>query len=157
MAKSKGRTIAAFDPGERTGYVLVVVDETFDPTTGDGFTIIEQGVLTVHQIFKQLRAILVPADVVEYETWRLYETHALAMIGNDMQPSQVIGAIRYEAILQKKKIISHGADIKGIAFRTMPVWLREHMHQSSEQHDQDAILHAWYLAWRKHYTGKFSA
>lgn len=153
----KSKTIVAFDPGERTGFVTVKVAETFDPKTGKGFEILDQGVLTVRQIFKQLPALIQAADVVTYETWRLYETHAMSMIGNDMQPSQVIGAIRYEALHQNKQIVSHGADIKGVAFRTMPKWLVEHMHGSSEQHDQDAIMHAWYVAWRKHYTGGYGA
>ena len=134
----------------------MVVDADFDPNTGRGFRIIEQGVLTVREVGRQLRTILEPADIVTYETWRLYETHALAMIGNDMQPSQVVGMIRYEAWAQNKKVVSNGADIKGPAVRTMPQWLLDHMDQSSEQHDQDAIMHAWYVAWRQHYTGGYS-
>lgn len=156
MPRKGSSTIVAFDPGERTGYVQVVVDPDFDPRTGEGFTVVEQGVLTVRQVGRELRALLEPADVVAYETWRLYASHAKEMIGNDMQPSQVVGMIRYESWRQGKKVVSNGADIKGVAFRTMPQWLRDHMDKSSEQHDKDAIMHAWFVAWRKHYTGAFS-
>lgn len=155
--KRKSKHVVAFDPGERTGFVCVKVTEAFDPKTGEGFEILEQGVLTVRQVGRQLHDLLAEADVVTYETWRLYSTHANEMIGNDMQPSQVIGMIRYEAWLQNTKIVSHGADIKGVAFRTMPQWLKDHMDMSSEQHDKDAIMHAWYVAWRKHHTGGYGA
>jgi hypothetical protein len=151
----KGVKVVAFDPGERTGYAVVLVEASFDAKTGDGFTVVEQGVLTVRQVGHQLKDILAQADVVAYETWRLYSTHAKEMIGNDMQPSQVVGMIRYESWAQGKKIVSNGAEIKKIAVTTMPDWLEEHMDQSSEQHDKDAIMHAWYVAWRHHYTGKW--
>lgn len=153
MASQKGTRVAAFDPGERTGFVVVLVEASFDPTTTNGFSIEQQGVLTVRQVGHQLREILEPVDLVTYETWRLYKTHAELMIGNDMQPSQVVGMIRYEAWLQGKKVVSNGADIKGLAVQTMPNTLREYMDLSSEQHDKDAIMHAWYVAWRHHYTG----
>lgn len=151
----RGTRIAAFDPGERTGYVVVLVEASFDPTTGDGFTIEQQGVLTVRQVGHQLRSILEDVDLVAYETWRLYASHANEMIGNDMQPSQVVGMIRYEAWRQQKKVVSNGADIKGVAYKTMPQWLRDHMDRSSEQHDKDAIMHGWYVAWRKAHTGSY--
>jgi hypothetical protein len=150
---TKGVRVAAFDPGERTGYVVVLVEASFDAKTGDGFVVEQQGVLTVRQVGHQLREILEGADVVAYETWRLYETHAMQMIGNDMQPSQIVGMIRYEAWQQNKKVVSNGADIKKMAYQTMPQWLKDHLTLSSEQHDVDAILHAWYVSWRHHYTG----
>jgi hypothetical protein len=36
----------------------------------------------------------------------------------------------------------------------MPQWLIDHMRKSTEQHDQDAILHLWYYVWREHYLGR---
>jgi hypothetical protein len=155
MAAKGSKYIVAFDPGERTGFVAFTVDQSFDPETGNGLRVVDQGVLTVRQVARQLSEILAPADVVTYETWRLYATHAQEMIGNDMQPSQVVGMIRYEAWKQKKKVVSHGADIKGVAWKTMPQWLRDHMDLSSEQHDKDAIMHGWYIVWRHHHTGAY--
>jgi hypothetical protein len=28
----------------------------------------------------------------------------------------------------------------------------KHMDKSTEQHDKDAIMHAWYYAWRRYYA-----
>lgn len=154
--KRKPYTLFAADPGERTGVVLVRVGLDFDPKAADpgNFAICDQDVWTVRQVASFLPSWIKAADLVAYETWRLYKTHAMLMIGNDMQPSQVVGMIRYEAWQQGKKIVSNGARVKVPAFATMPDWLREHMKKSSEQHDQDAIMHAWYVAcnqyWRDH-------
>jgi hypothetical protein len=126
----------------------------FDPKTGFGLKVVDQGVWTVREVGHNLEALLDTVDVAVYETWRLYETHALAMIGNDMQPSQVVGMIRYEAWRQNLKVRNNGADIKKQAFKTMPQWLIDHMRKSTEQHDQDAILHLWYYVWREHYLGR---
>lgn len=136
--------LAAFDPGERTGYCVVRVGTTFDPTTGQDFAIDEQGVLMVREVGDELKRIVGRVQRVTYETWRLYEAFALAMVGNDMQPSQVVGMIRYETWQQQKKIESHGAHTKKVALATMPDWLLHHLTKSSEQHDQDAIMHAWF-------------
>lgn len=157
MTKAKPRIlrkVAAFDPGERTGWAYASVFRDFDPKTGQGLVIEDQGVWTVREVGHNLEALIAAVDVVVYETWRLYETHALAMIGNDMQPSQVVGMIRYEAWRQAKKIRNNGADIKGQAFKTMPDWLKTHMDKSTEQHDKDALLHLWYYTWREHYLGR---
>lgn len=154
MANRKAYNLLAFDPGERTGWVKCQVTPDFDPKTGAGFAVLDQGVLTVRQVGLMLHALVKDADVVVYETWRLYQTHAQQMIGNDMQPSQVVGMIRYEAWNQNRKIRNNGADIKGVAYKTMPQWLKDHMDLSTEQHDKDAIMHAWYYAWRQHYLGK---
>lgn len=149
------KQIIAFDPGERTGYAVGSLDvDEFDPKTGAGFAVEEQGVLTVREMGRQLRDLVRDCDVVVYETWRLYQDKALALVGNDMQPSQVIGMIRFVAWEQGTKIRNNGADIKAIANKTMPDWLRKHMAKSTEQHDQDAIMHLWYYCWRRHYDGK---
>lgn len=152
MAKtSKGYRLVAFDPGERTGYCSVKVSPGFVSlkATPKTFEIVDQNVLDVKQIMRALDTLIDPVDVVEYETWRLYREYKDVMVGNDMQPSQVVGMIRYEATKQGKKIVSNGADIKRIALGTMPTWLKAHMDLSSEQHDKDAIMHAWYVAWRR--------
>jgi hypothetical protein len=145
--------LAAFDPGERTGYVVVRVSGQFKATdpathTPEHFAIEEQGVLPISGIFTDLKRIVKDVNRVSYETWRLYATHAQEMVGNDMQPSQVVGMIRYEARKQRRKLKSYGAETKKVSTQLMPDWLREHMAKSSEQHDQDAIMHAWYYAFK---------
>jgi hypothetical protein len=158
MPKPKPYTLFAADPGERTGVVVVAVAADFNPqaATPDGFAIVDQDVWPVRAVGTNLASWMRPCDVVAYETWRLYKTHALAMIGNDMQPSQVVGMIRYEAWRQNKKLVSNGALVKNPALKTMPGWLKTHMEKSSEQHDQDAIMHAWYVATNRFYGGKES-
>jgi hypothetical protein len=155
MALSNAYTLAAFDPGERTGFVVVRVAPDFHPFRApahDTFSIDNQGVLTVREVGHRLAGIIRTVDRVTYETWRLYGSHANSMIGNDMQPSQVVGMIRYEAWKQQRPISSHGADVKTAALKTMPEWLVAHMALSSEQHDKDAIMHAWFEAVRIWHT-----
>jgi hypothetical protein len=144
--------VVAFDPGERTGWCLAAIDPDFDPKTGHGFRIEDQGVWTVRETADGLKGLIGRSSAVAYETWRLYASHAKLMIGNDMQPSQVVGMIRYVAWELKRPITNNGADVKGPAMATMPIWLRKHMDKSTEQHDKDAIMHAWYYAWRRYYA-----
>jgi hypothetical protein len=153
MAKAKAYTLFAADPGESTGVVLVRVGVQFHPkrATPVSFKILDQDVWTVRQVADYLKSWIVKADLVAYEDWRLYRTHALHMIGNDMQPSQVVGMIRYVAWQMGRKIVSNGARVKVPAVETMPEWLREHMAKSSQQHDQDAIMHAWFVASTRYY------
>lgn len=153
MAQGKPYVLFAADPGESTGVVLVQVASTFDPRDAKPHTfgIVDQDVWSVRQVAAFLKPWIMQADLVAYEEWRLYKTHALHMIGNDMQPSQVVGMIRYVAWECRRKIVSNGARIKVPAVETMPEWLREHMAKSSQQHDQDAIMHAWFVASTRYY------
>lgn len=157
---SKEYTLAAFDPGERTGYVVVRVCPYFKPGSNadDGFLILDQGVLTVDEVGAKLKWLITKRDVVVYETWRLYADYAMQMIGNDMQPSQVVGMIRYATWLARREevraitLVAQGATVKKPAVKTMPDWLKAHMAKSSEQHDQDAIMHAWFYATKRYYA-----
>ena len=141
----KPTTIVAFDPGERTGWCLA----RFREDDLASFEVLDQGVWTVVEVMDGRPALLVRADVVVDETWRLYESHALSMVGNDMQPSQVVGMIRMAAREAGRPTTSKGANLKSMALSTAPAWLHEHMAKSSEKHDQDAILHAWHYAFAK--------
>lgn len=151
--KPKAYRLFAADPGESTGVVLVRVEPEFVPlqATPETFCIEDQDVWSVRQVASFLPSWIKQADLVAYEEWRLYRDYAMLMVGNDMQPSQVVGMIRYEAWQQKKKIVSNGAAVKKPAERTMPTWLRKHMAKSSQQHDQDAIMHAWFVASKIYY------
>lgn len=140
--------IASFDPGERTGFAVVDVTQGFKfPRTRKGtFKPVEQGVLTVREMAKELPGLIRDADVVVYESWRLFPASAQALIGSQMTPSQVVGFIRYEAWQQGKRTRSQAPAIKTRSVELMPKWLVEHMELSSEQHDQDAIMHAHWCA-----------
>lgn len=147
--KGSNYRVFAADPGQRTGVCLAYVAAAFDPrknATPETFNIADQDVWPVRQVGTFLASWIKSSDLVVYEGWRLYKTHALEMIGDDMQPSQVVGMIRYEAWQQKRPLLSRGARVKKGAVERMPDWLLAHMALSSEQHDQDAIMHAWYAA-----------
>jgi hypothetical protein len=157
--KRKAWTVFAADPGERTGVALVKVAADFNPETAtpETFTILDQSVFTVRECGAFLKSWIKQADLVAYETWRLYANYAMAMIGNDMQPSQVVGMIRYVAWECGRKIVSNGAEVKKPAVARMPDWLLVHMAKSSEQHDQDAIMHAWFVAMNRYYQEQTNA
>lgn len=136
--------ILAIDPGERVGWARARVGP-------DSFALIDQGVTPLKDFALKLGTSLGNYDTVIYETWRLYPEAAKFMIGNDMQPSQLVGMIRYISWLHPKvKLVSQGASIKTTALKSMPEYLSEHLTLSSEQHDQDAIMHAWFYHWERH-------
>jgi hypothetical protein len=91
--------VVAFDPGERTGWCLAAIDPDFDPKTGA--RIPDRGPGRLDRARGRPTGLKQPdrprRHHVAYETWRLYASHAKLMIGNDMQPSQVVGMIRYVA------------------------------------------------------------
>lgn len=156
MPKASTYRLIAFDPGERTGCVTVQVGSSFKPAARQrDFQIIHQHVYTVRELAHYLRDLVGDAERVVYETWRLYADYAMSFIGNDMQPSQVVGMIRYETWRQGKRLYAQGASVKRPAAATMPEWLVAHMDLSSEQHDKDAIMHAWYHAITRYHQQRF--
>jgi hypothetical protein len=136
--------LAALDPGERTGFVIVKVGTHFDPVSGHDFQIDEQGVLSVRPLARDLSRIIGRVQRVVYEEWRLFPDKTQEFAGSDMQPSQVVGMIRYECWKQAKKINTLGPKKKAIAIANEPTWLHDHKRLSSEEHDKDAIDLAWY-------------
>lgn len=143
MAKSQ--LTLAIDPGERVGWAKGIVG----PTAGD-FTVVERGVHPLRDFALKLGDVIGNYDTVVYESWRLYPGIAKTMIGNDMQPSQLVGMIRYLGWTHPTvKMVVQGASIKNTALKTMPSDLKESLALSTEQHDQDAIMHLWYYNWKE--------
>lgn len=150
--------IAAFDPGQRTGAVVVRVPRDLKLVHPRRlgprqFYIKRQKVMTIPETAKLLPWFVTQADVVVYERWVLFADYAEQFIGNDMQPSQVVGMIRYATWQEQRdrgdntpKLVVQGTGAKKAALKMMPKWLHDHMALSSEQHDQDAIMHAFYYA-----------
>lgn len=139
--------ILALDPGERTGWAAGTWD-------GQQLTDIKQGVAALKDMALALGKRIDTYDTVVYEVWRLYPHMARTMIGNDFQPVQFIGMVRYLAWLHPQiKLVSQGADIKNTALKTMPTVLSKRMKKSSEQHDQDALMHLWHYVWRTRING----
>lgn len=120
---------------------------------GPEFEVTAQGVSTLKDFALALHANFANYDVVVYETWRLYPEMGKRMVGNDMQPSQLVGMIRLCAWLNPKvKLVSQGANIKKTAMKTMPDWIKARMELSTEQHDQDALMHLWHYYWTNYWT-----
>lgn len=134
--------VIAIDPGERTGWARATV---VDGVIGEPV----HGVSALQDFALKLGQVISDYDVVIYETWRLYPHMARKMIGNDMQPSQLVGIIRYLGWTNPGvKLVSQGANIKDYADKTMPEPWQERMAVASEEHDQDALRHLWYWYWR---------
>lgn len=139
--------IIAIDPGERVGWATGIVHPGDDPR----LEITNQGVHALKDFALKLGESINKYDVVVYETWRLYPGFQKQMTGNDMQPSQLIGMIRYLTwITSGVKLVSQGAQIKNTAMKTMPQEIKDRMEHSTEQHDKDALMHLWYYYFRRH-------
>lgn len=138
--------ILALDPGERTGWAVGRASE-------EGLTVLDQGVEAVREIGDLVEGAIEEhgVDVVVYETWRLYPHMAKKLIGNDMQPSQVVGIIRYVCWQHPEvRLVTQGATIKKTAMKTMPDEIKMRFGLSTEQHDQDALMHLWFYYWSKY-------
>lgn len=154
--------VLAIDPGERVGWARAVLHPDgvlrwTDPDTEGtcpGVRDVVQGVTPLKDFALKLGEVFGEYDTVVYETWRLYPHMAKKLIGNDMQPSQMVGIIRYCAWLNPKvKLVSQGADTKNLADNAYGAWLAPRFELSTEEHDKDALRHlVWY--WHKQYAGE---
>lgn len=136
--------VLAIDPGERVGWAHGIFSD-------DGVEVTGRGVTPLRDFAIKLGEVAGNYDEIVYESWRLYPGMAKSMIGNDMQPSQLVGIIRYLGWINPEvNMVVQGASIKDTALKTMPEDLTESLKQSSEQHDQDAIMHLWYRWWNVH-------
>lgn len=136
--------ILAIDPGERTGWAT-------GESTPDGLVVTGQGVAPLKNFAVKLGESFENYDTVLYETWRLYANMAKRLVGNDMQPSQLVGMIRYISWLNPSvKLVSLGADVKKTAEKTAPDEIKERLLRSSEEHDKDALLLLWFYHWREY-------
>lgn len=149
----------AIDPGERVGWANGLIhphhfqaDQSGrEHDLGAGLQVEGQGVHDLKTFALKMFESFANYDVVIYETWRLYPGHAKAMVGNDMQPSQLVGMIRLASWLNPKvKLVSQGATIKKTATKTMPAYIKDRFALSTEQHDQDALMHLWFYCWENY-------
>jgi hypothetical protein len=144
--------VLAIDPGERVGWARASMDAGLMP--GHGGAELVQGVTPLKDFALKLGEVFGDYDTVIYETWRLYPHKAKALIGNDMQPSQLVGIIRYLGWINPQvKLVSQGADTKTLADKAYGSWLAPRFALSTEEHDKDALRHlVWY--WHKQYAGE---
>lgn len=151
------KRVLFIDPGEKVGWARADVAENGDWTDlRHGITSWKEFVTAVYG--RQLKTFDVfappPYDVIGYEVFRLYATHAKALIGSDMQTSQCIGAVRLIAWLSGTKLVSQGANVKKSAEASAPPWLTKHLSKlpkrHDEAHDYDALLHLWHWTFKHH-------
>lgn len=84
-------------------------------------------------------------STIVFETWRLHPAKAKALIGDDMQPSQLIGMIRLIGWISQATLYAVGPDRKFVASTALAEFLDPLKAQSNEEHDKDALdLLAYY-------------
>jgi hypothetical protein len=141
------KSIIFIDPGEKCGWVRADVDDKGNwHRVRHGITPLKDMAITLND--KQNVDAYAPVyDVIGYEVFRLYKTHALQQVGSDMQTSQMVGMIRLIAWLSGSKIVSQGANAKRPAEASAPPWLKKYLakfpKRHDEAHDYDALLHLW--------------
>lgn len=137
-------TVLVIDPGDRTGWARAVI------TDGE-ITEIRQGVTPLKDFALALGKRFTDYDTVAYETWRLRPDMARKMVGNDFQPIQLIGVIRYLAWVHPQvRLKSLEPSVKSTGRKVMPPILAERLDKSSEEHDRDALDLLSYYWWNKY-------
>lgn len=91
-------------------------------------------------------------DVVVYETWRLYKSHAMTQVGSDMPSSQCVGCIwmaveRARRAGHKVELLDQPAAYKKIIDARMG-GAETYLPASDVDHDRDAVRHLWYYYMR---------
>jgi len=143
---SKLLRVMAIDPGPTPGWAVGEIDPSL-PT----LTVVETGV--AEDIFKMGDLVMTAsADVLVYESWRLFGNKAKALIGSDMVASQSIGIIRYRWAQQNcgDPVVQQPKD-KDVGLITMSDEFRKQMKTGSgKQHDKDALIHLWLYYWKEY-------
>lgn len=137
-------TVLVIDPGDRTGWARAVI-------TDGAITEIRQGVTPLKDFAVTLGKRFADYDTVAYETWRLRPDMARKMVGNDFQPIQLIGVIRYLGWVHPSvRLKSLEPNVKSTGRKVMPPILAERIQHSSEEHDKDALDLLSYYWWNKY-------
>lgn len=147
--------ILAIDPGEKVGWAHGEV-------VGSTLCVIDHGIATLKHLAVALAGRPAPVavaaldqyDIVIYEQWRLAAYAAKALIGSDMQTSQLIGMIRLLGWLHDVKLVSQAPGDMEIGERCAPPTVTAILgtlpKSHDESHDGSALKHlAAY--WYRHY------
>lgn len=142
--------LLAIDPGEKVGWAVVIASP-------DTFNVASYGITPLKDFALKLGDVYGSYDEVVYEQWRLRPSKARVLSGNDMQPSQLVGMIRYIGWLSPNvKLVGQAPSIMTTARKTMNDEVRALVEGAPATHDEahyaDALLHAWHRVWRKYVT-----
>lgn len=146
------KRVLAVDPGEKCGWARAEVD-----SQGNWHNM-RHGISPWREFaIRWYRTQLTedePYEVLIYERFALYRSHALQLVGSDMQTAQCIGALRLVGWLSGTRLVSQGATIKASATRSAPRWLTDYIatfpRTHDEAHDADALLHLWHWTFKHH-------
>lgn len=136
--------ILAIDPGEKVGWAHGVLE-------GDELELTGHGINGLRDFATALSKRFGDYDVVIYETFRLHPAYAKALVGNDMQTSQLIGIIRYLGWMRPHvKVVAQGPNKQSTGEKTAPPCIREVLDNLPKSHDDahdgSALKHlAYYL------------
>lgn len=153
--------VIALDPGKLTGWAAANI-------TDDGtWSRLSHGILSAKDMVMALYTGQIPPqlmieagigrayDVIVYEDWVLYRSHAEEYIGSDMPYSQQIGQYRLIAWLSEAKIVKQPASRMKFARTQVHAWWPStaaiidsiEARQHKDGHDGSALLHlfAWTL------------
>lgn len=139
-------SVLVLDPGERVGWVRadIVDGEIKQATLVQGVTPLKDMALTLGKRIDQYNTIAV-------ESWRLYPGWEKKFTGNDFQPVQFIGMVRYLVWTNPPVRIKFiHPDKKGTGRKVMPDWMKARITESTEEHDKDALDLLSYYWWDKY-------
>lgn len=137
-------SVLVLDPGNRVGWVRadIVDGEIKQATLVQGVTPLKDMALTLGKRIDQY-------DTVVYETWRLAPGWEKKFIGNDFQPAQFIGMVRYLCwITPTVRLVPLQPKDKQQGRKVMPTWMKKRLALSTEEHDKDALdmlSHYWFV------------
>ena len=156
------KRVLFIDPGEKCGWARADVDDQGNwSEVRHGITPLKEMALALYRAQMDTGTCFsyVPSDrpstaydVIGYERFVLFKSHALQQAGSDMQTSQMVGMIRLIAWLSGTRLVSQGADVqgpRGSARASAPRWLKDYLSKfpkrHDESHDASALRHLW--AW----------
>lgn len=145
--------VLVIDPGERIGWCHAVLDREASP----GVLVTGHGITPAWDFLKKLGEVIGNYDTVVYETYRIYAHLAKQHIGSDVPTAQVVGVIRYLAMLNPQvKLVSQGASVQKNGLKVAPPQIQEILERlpkaHDEAHDGSALAHLSHYWWT-HYVG----
>ena len=132
--KNTYNRVVSIDPGGTNGICIAKGDGTdWQITYVDG--------LEKHKLYEVLEQVEAEGTLLIYETYRLYESKAKVMVGNEFETVQIIGVIKY--ICEKRGIPYRDSPTSNKAFFT-DQRLKDMGLYIAIDHKRDAIRHFLY-------------
>lgn len=123
--------ILAIDPGETSGVCIFKNPKEFETKS-------------IGKSFKEVADLIhsTKPDLVVYERFTLYPSHAKALVWDEMYTSQTIGVIRYVCeLLNIPTVVQSASDKEYVVYPKD--------YKFPNDHEKDAYGHAWYYYMNK--------